>query len=153
MIIPFALLPDVGFNFAALLFVLMQQLPMSLQHMHEPCACYKFSKVSDQAYFCIKPLWNGLLRIIAVAAAAHLTQASPHHFVRLRQLRSASAPDESTAQAQEHHDEDDTGARDSAQHRRGGRTGHAEEVRRRRTTRGGLAANRTNAHKQHLHEV
>jgi hypothetical protein len=96
----------------------------------------------------IKPLWNGLFRIIAVAAAAHLTQASPHLFVRLRQLRSASTPDESTAQAQGHHGEEGARARDSAQNRRSGKKGQAEEA-----TSGGLAANRANAHKQHLHEV
>ena len=103
--------------------------------------------VTRNMYY-LKPLWNGLFRIIAVAAAAHLTQASPHLFVRLRQLRSASTPDESTAQAQGHHGEEGARARDSAQNRRSGKKGQAEEA-----TSGGLAANRANAHNQHLHEV
>jgi hypothetical protein len=64
--IPFALLPDISFDFAALLLVFVQQLPVSLQHMHEPRA---------------------------VGAAAHFAQGSPHLFVRLRQLRSGSDQD------------------------------------------------------------
>jgi len=56
---PFTLLFDIGLDFTALLLIFMQHFPMSLQHVHEPRA---------------------------VAAAAHVAQASPHALIRLREL-------------------------------------------------------------------
>ena len=57
--VPFTLLLDVCLDFTALFFVFVQQLPVSLQDMRQPCA---------------------------ITAASHLTQASSHALVCLGQL-------------------------------------------------------------------